>query len=190
MKNTKRGRLIFDARSVALIGIMTATLTCGKLVLASLPNIEVVTLLCALWGYSFGIYGVIASGLFVMIEPLIYGIGSWLISYIIYWPTVAIIFMLLGRKKINSRWIFTATAVGLTLLFGILSSVIDSAFYLGINEHYFTNLVIYYIRGSVFYAVQTVTNAALFLTLFPFLLSRLRDIFPTLSMGKRESRGG
>ena len=38
------------ARVVALVGIMAATLECGKLVLSFLPNIEVVTLLCALYG--------------------------------------------------------------------------------------------------------------------------------------------
>ena len=170
MKNKIFG---LNAKAVALVGIMAATLECGKLALSFLPNIEVVTLLCALYGYVFGIYGVVASLVFVCIEPLIWGIGSWIVTYLIYWPSVALVFWLLSRRGVKSRMILTATALGLTLIFGILSSVVDSAFYLGINEYYLKNLVIYYIRGVVFYAVQLACNAALFPTLFIFLKGKL-----------------
>jgi hypothetical protein len=36
---------MIGARTVALVGIMAATLECGKLVLSFLPNVEVVTIL-------------------------------------------------------------------------------------------------------------------------------------------------
>lgn len=178
MEEMKKGKRILTARTVALVGMMAATLECGKLVLAALPNVEVVTLLCALYGYVFGWLGVLATVIFVLLEPLIWGVGSWIITYIMYWPSVAIIFMLLSKKGIKSRLVLTATAVGMTVLFGVLSSVIDSAFYLGINENYFKNLIIYYARGSVFYIVQIATNAAVFPTLFPFLAEKLKTIRP------------
>ncbi len=167
------------ARTVALVGIMAATLECGKLVLSALPNVEVVTLLCALYGYVFGIYGVIAAAVFVLIEPLIWGFGSWIITYIIYWPAVAIIFMLLSRRGVKGRLPITLTAVGMTFMFGVISSVIDCAFYLGINGNYFKNLPLFYIRGAVFYIVQIATNAALFPTLFLFLSKKLEQIKST-----------
>lgn len=176
MKFFEEKKLSFNARSVALVGIMAATLECGKLVLSFLPNVEVVTLLCALYGYVFGIYGVVAAAVFVCIEPLIYGIGSWIISYIIYWPLVAIVFMLLHRKGVRSRLWLTLTAIGLTILFGALSSVVDTAFYLGVNENYLKNLCLYYVRGVVFYLVQIACNGALFPTLFVFLSTKLERI--------------
>ena len=37
------------ARAAALVGIMAATVECGKLALSFLPNVEVVTLLIALF---------------------------------------------------------------------------------------------------------------------------------------------
>ena len=172
MENKKIKNMI-SARSVALVGLMTASMTCGKLALSFLPNIEVVTLLCALYGYVFGVYGVVASFLFVLIEPLMYGIGSWIVTYIIYWPTVAAIFMLFKKKNINNRIIFTLTAAALTFAFGIISSVVDSAFLLGINEYYPKNLLIYYIRGIVFYTVHLVSNVVIFLTAYPFLSQKL-----------------
>ena len=167
---------MIGAKTVALVGVMAATIECGKLVLSFLPNVEVVTILCALYGYVFGWLGVAATLVFVCVEPLIWGFGSWIVIYIIYWPLVAFTFMLLSRRGVRGRWILTAVAVGLTVFFGILSSVIDTAFYLGINENYFKNLIIYYLRGAVFYIVQTVCNGALFPALFPFLVSKLSFI--------------
>lgn len=169
-------KISFNARAVALVGIMAATLECGKLVLSALPNIEVVSLLCALYGYVFGIYGVIASAVFVLIEPLIWGFGSWLIYYIIYWPLLALVFMLLAENGVSHRLPITAVAVGMTIFFGIISSVVDCAFYLGINESYFVNLPIYYLRGLPFYIAQLATNIALFPSLFKLLAGRLGKI--------------
>ena len=120
----------WNARAIALVGISAATLECGKLVLSFLPNFEIVTLLCALYGYVFGWYGVAAAAVFVCIEPLIWGFGSWLVTYIIYWHLVAFAFMILRGKGVKNRLIITASAVGLTVLFGVLSSLVDSAFYL------------------------------------------------------------
>ena len=161
---------------------MAATLECGKLVLSFLPNIEVVTILCALYGYVFGVYGIAAAAVFVCIEPLIWGFGSWIITYIIYWPLVSLVFMLLRKRGVNNRLVLTAVAVGLTLLFGIISSIIDSAFYLGINENYIKNLCLYYLRGIAFYLVQLACNAALFPTIFIFLARKLEGLKPTLKL--------
>ncbi len=164
------------AKAIALVGISAATLECAKLALSFLPNVEVVTLLTALYGYVFGWLGVCSAVVFVCIEPIIYGINSWVITYFIYWPLVALVFMLLRRAKVRNRWILTAVAVGLTVFFGILSAVVDSAIRLGINEYYFKNLLIYYLRGVVFYIVQIACNATLFPLLFTYLSQKLKLI--------------
>ena len=163
------------ARAIALIGVMAATIEVGKLVLSFLPNIEVVTLLCALYGYVFGFYGVVAAAAFVCIEPMIYGVGSWVATYIIYWPLVAFVFMLLASAKVKRRLPITLIALGLTLFFGVLSSVIDSMIW-GIGLHYFKNVFLYYLRGIPFYVTQLACNAAMFPTLFPFLAKKLKLI--------------
>ena len=172
----RRKNRLSHAKAIALVGIAAATIECAKLALSFLPNVEVVTLLTALYGYVFGWLGVLASLVFVCIEPLIYGVNTWVVTYFIYWPLVAFIFMTLRRLRVKNRWILSATAVGLTVVFGILSSVIDTAIMLGVNEHYFKNLVIYYLRGVVFYAIQIVTNAVVFPLLFGFLAEKLKLI--------------
>ena len=93
MISAPKGRALSGAKAIALVGVTAATVECGKLVLSALPNIEVVTLLLALYGYVFGWYGVLSALVFVSIEPLIYGFGTWLPAYLIYWPLVALVFM-------------------------------------------------------------------------------------------------
>ena len=170
-----------SAKRVALIAVCTALIEGCKLALAALPNVEVVTLLCALFGYVFGFYGVISVVLFVAIEPLIWGFGSWVISYFIYWPLVALIFMLLGKKKIRHRAIVTAVAVALTVFFGVLTSVVDLLFYTNIQA-LIKEFAAYYLRGTVFYVTQIVCNLLLFAFAFTPLskvLIKLNKMFFT-----------
>ena len=154
------------ALSIALVGIMAATLECGKLALSAIPNVEVVTLLCALYGYSFGALGILASRVFVCIEPIIWGVGPWIVSYLIYWPLVTFIFMIFGRIKIKNRIIITLTAVTLSAFFGILTSLVDLGLFSGNFDNFLSRFFIYYARGIYFYLAQIITNAVLFPVLF------------------------
>ena len=165
-----------NIKTIATVGVMAATLECAKLVLSFLPNIEVVSILTALYGYVFGWAGVLASFIFVMIEPLIWGFGPWFITYLIYWPLLAFVFMCLGKRKIENRWVILAIIFGLTVGFGVLSSIIDVALYIGINKHYFSNLILYYVRGIGFYLTQISCNIVLFLLIFKPLRDKLKQI--------------
>lgn len=160
-------------RSICLVGLMAACIECGKLVLAVFPNIEVVTLLTAIFGYAFGWLGVLASVIFVMIEPLIYGFGGWVISYALYWPAVAFVFMLLGRLGVKNRISITAVALALTLWFGVLSSLVDVGLFSGRFDNFISRFAVYYARGVGFYAIQLATNAVLFPILFRPLTTKL-----------------
>ncbi len=164
------------ARTAAFVGIMAATLECGKLVLAVLPNIEVVTLLCALYGYVFGLLGVLSALIFVSIEPIIYGFGTWVISYYLYWPLVSLVFMLFGHLRVKNRWIITAAAVLLTAWFGVLSSLVDIGLLSGFYEDFFKRFAVYYTRGAPFYIIQIICNAALFSLIFNFSADKLKKI--------------
>ena len=164
------------ALSIALVGLMAASIECVKLALAFLPNVEAVTLLIALYSFTFGWLGIVAAAVFVCIEPLIWGFGTWFISYLIYWPLVAVVFFLFGRLKIKNRAILTLTAVGLTLFFGVLTSFVDVGLFSGSFDKIFYRFGIYYARGVLFYAVQTATNAVLFPLLFPTLSKKLSQL--------------
>ncbi len=166
------------ALKLALIAIMAATLEAGKLALAFIPNVEIVTLLCGVYGYVFGFYGIIATYIFVALETLIWGVNTWVITYLIHWGCVALVFMLLGKAKIKNRLILTATAVALTASFGVLSSLIDTGLLTGFWNNFWKRFAIIYTRGFAFYIVEIVCNLLLFLIVFRPLVNRLDKILP------------
>lgn len=164
------------AKKIALVGIAAATIECGKLALAFLPNVEVVTLLTALYGYAFGGYGVVAALVFVCIEPLIWGVNTWVVLYLVYWPIVAVIFWIFGKIKLKNRWIIAASAVLLTIIFGLLSAFIEIGLFSGYFDRFWYRFGIYYLRGIPFYIAQIAANAVLFPLLFPLLSKKLSTL--------------
>ena len=174
MKKSKWG--MRPARYVALVGIMAATMECGKLALSFLPNIEVVTLLHALYGYVFGAAGIVASLVFVCIEPLIYGFGTWVPAYLLYWPLVSLVFWLLSRLRVKNRWLITAVAVLLTAWFGVLTSLVEIGLFSGFFDDFFARFSVYYLRGIPFYVAEIAANAVLFPLLFRFVTEKLLRI--------------
>lgn len=177
---------------IALTGICAALIEAVKLALAFLPNVEGVTLLTALFGYCFGWSGVLSAVIFVTIEPLIYGYNTWVLSYYLYWPFVAFVFMLLGKRNVRNRVVLTAVAVALTVWFGVLTSLVDVGLFTGFLTDFWRRFRIYYLRGTWFYAVQIACNAVVFPLLFrPLsgLLCRLREKFlPNEKNGKKNQK--
>ncbi|MBR5140826.1 MAG: hypothetical protein IKV16_07205 [Clostridia bacterium] len=164
------------ARYSALVGMMAATIECTKLILSGIPNIEGVSLLIAVYSFVFGWAGVAAAVVFVCIEPLVWGFGTWFISYMIYWPAVALIFFLLGRLRIKRRFIATGVITVMTFLFGVLTSLVDIGLFSGSFDRFFYRFGIYYARGVVFYAVHIMSNFLVFLILFPPVVRLLEEI--------------
>ena len=168
-KNKKRAA----AKTVALVGIMAASIECAKLALSFLPNIEAVSLLVALYSYVFGGVGILAAVVFVAIEPLIWGVNTWVISYFIYWPLLALVFLMLGKKGIKNRFLIASVAVIMTFFFGIITSLVDVGLLVGYFDNFLYRFGVYYARGVVFYLLQIGTNAVLFTLVFPFLSKKL-----------------
>lgn len=173
---TKKSIYLSPIKRIATVGIMAATVECGKLAMAVFPNIEVVSLFLALYGYSFGSLGVLAAFVFCAIEPLIWGFGPWVISYFLYWPLIPLVFGFLGklRSKIghtrientSKKRIFSLSYAlvisGLTLWFGILTSLIDVGLLTGNYESFFFRFGVYYLRGIPFYITHLVSNFLIF----------------------------
>ena len=162
------------ALTVATVGVSAAVIEGGKLALMALPNIEVVTLFVALFSYVFGAAGVLSAVVFVLIEPMLWGFGAWTIGYFIYWPIVAVVFMIYGQLRLENRYILTGTAVILTVIFGLLTSFVDLVFYSQSFDNFFARYFAYYAQGAVFYALQISCNAVLFFLVFKYLASKIK----------------
>ncbi len=167
-------RRLRPVRYIALAGVYAALLTGGKEALAAIPNVEVVTLLCALGGYALGAVALASIAAFVTVEGAIYGFGSWIISYYVHRPLVCAAFMLIRifvspQRRVLLRVVPTAAALILTLGFSALTSVVDVGILGGAGMSFFERFAIYYARGIPFYVAQLVTNAVLFPLIFPIL---------------------
>ena len=173
-----RARAKFTALQAAYIAVCAATLTAGKAALAAIPNVEVVSLLLGVYGYVFGLAGVLSSLVFCAVEVLIWGAGSWVVLYFIYWPLFTLLFALLSKAKIKSRLIPLLCALTMTAFFGVLSSLIDTGLFTGFHENFWNRFAVLYVRGGAFYLTQIVCNAVAFTLLFSPLCALLRRIAP------------
>ena len=163
-------------RYTALVGMMAATIECAKLALAAIPNVEAVSLLIAIYSYVFGWAGVLSAFVFVAIEPLVWGMGTWFVSYLIYWPLLALVFLFLGKVKIKNRFLIAGIVVLMTFFFGILTSLVDIGIFSGSFDNFFYRFGIYYARGVVFYILHIGSNFLIFLFLFPPLKKFVTNI--------------
>ena len=161
----KQKNFSFSVSDIALTGVMAATLEAVKLALSALPNVELVSLLLALYGYVFGMSGVLAAFIFVAAEILIWGLSTWVISYLIYWPLFALLFWLIG-KRISNRFALAGIAALMTFFFGVLTSLVDVGLFSGYWNNFWTRFAIYYARGAWFYVTHIVCNIVVFLALF------------------------
>ena len=174
--NAKTAKL--SALQIAYVAVCAATVTAGKMALAAIPNVEIVSLLLAAYGYCFGLSGVLASFVFCGVEILIWGAGGWVVLYFIYWPALTLLFAVFGRLKVKNRIVITLTACVMTTLFGVLSSLIDTGLFTGFHENFWSRFAIIYVRGASFYITQIVCNAITFTLLFAPFTALLRKITP------------
>lgn len=164
------------ALKLCVTAMFSALLVGGKQALAILPNVEVVTLLVAVCAFVWGLsVAMPAVFVFIAVDVAIWGINTWIISYVIHWNVVALCFWLLSKilkRKLSTAVFATVTAVLLTVAFGVLTSAVDtvigftgSGFFTDFSQ-FFTRFAAVYVAGISFYVTHVVCNAALFATAF------------------------
>lgn len=156
---------------------MTALLIGGKWALAVVPNIEVVSILLAVFATIWGMpWALLASLVFVVVESMLWGFGTWVISYIIYWPLLATVYWILGRyltranlPPLRTVIIGTVTIAVCTTLFGVITSLVDVMIGYSSSTGIFwalddilTRFAVMYVRGIVYFVVHIVSNTVLF----------------------------
>lgn len=183
----KRHELL--TKDIVLAALASALLSAGKQALVAIPNIEVVTLLIMLYAVCCKPQiAFIATGVFILIETFIWGINTWVISYIIHWNFVALATFLLAHVfKIKNRFVYFAFTILATTAFGVMDAVVYSLIGASKTKFAFTALFVsYYVRGIYWCLVHIIGNAAINLALFgPLrtLLTKLmkkyygRDVF-------------
>lgn len=145
-------------KEIVLIGLMVATLEAGKIALSFLPNIEIVSLLIALYTIIFGRKILYAVFVFVVIECLVWGFGLWSIMYFYIWPLLALISYLFRNQK--SVWFWSILLAIYGLIFGALCSIV----YLFAGG--FSGAISWWIAGIPYDIIHCVGNFAVTLVLY------------------------
>lgn len=166
-KSRGGGRL--SAADLALIGMLVATLEAGKLVLASMPNIEIVSLLIILYTLQFGKKTIAGVAVFVLLECAVWGIGLWTIMYLYLWPLLSVVTYCL--RGIDSRWFWSIFSAVFGVMYGALCALVYLFF--GGPQTAFA----WWIAGIPWDILHGAANFVLMLVLY----TPLRSVFRRLS---------
>ena len=110
---------------MTLFAVLGALTFGAKYVMAALPNIEPVSLMVMLFGATFGRKALYPIYLYVVMELLFYGLGTWNIMYLYIWPLLGLMAWLLRDMEYPVGWAVLSGAFG--LLFGALCMPVDIA---------------------------------------------------------------
>ena len=110
-------------REITLFGVLGALTFAAKYVMAFLPNIEPVSLMVMLFAVTFGAKALYPIFLYVAMEILFYGLGTWNVMYLYIWPCLGVLVYVLREMKHPLGWAVLSGAFG--LMFGALCIPVD-----------------------------------------------------------------
>ncbi|MCM1289523.1 MAG: hypothetical protein NC132_02590 [Corallococcus sp.] len=163
---------------VCVTAMFAALLVGGKEALAALPNVEVVTLFTAVCAYTWGLaVAVPAVFAFIAVDVTVWGFNTWVISYVVHWNVVAVVFWAFSFWRIGGvrfKAVFAALfATVLTVLFGVLTTAVDTTigyvggkgFFLDFSE-FGRRFAALYLAGVSFFVTHVVSNMLIFAVAF------------------------
>ena len=160
---------LFEIILLTLFGVLMYV---SQVVMASLPNIELVSLLIILTARKFGYKSLVSVYVFVWCEILTYGLSLWVVNYLYVWAILCLIICLV--RKIDSVWLYTLISALFGLAFGSICSI-PSFFIGGISFG-----ISYIISGFGFDLAHCVGNAVLTFLLYRPLTIVLEKALKTL----------
>lgn len=157
---------------IVLLGMLGAIAYVGQIALSFLPNIEVVSVLFLVYTKIFGKKALFPIYVFVLLEGIFWGFGSWWIMYLYVWAVLWGITMLLRRNDSSVFWAVINGAFG--LVFGALCSITQVVMF-GIGSGF-----AYFISGIPFDIVHCIGNFLTALFLYKPLTILLSKVMKTL----------
>lgn len=166
-----------SALYLAVAAMFVAVITGGKMALAVIPNVEVVSILLATCAYVWGLgMALPVAVVFTLIQMAIYSFNVWVFEYLVYWPLLAICFWALGKvhfpKPVFEVVFATLLVVVCTLFFGVFTSVADTLIGYGsggfwvVTQNFWQRFCVMYVRGIPFFVIHVCSNAVLFAAAF------------------------
>lgn len=112
-----------NVREICLFGILASLTFAAKYVMSWMPNIEPVSLMVMLFGVIFGLKALFPVYVYVVLEILFYGLGTWNINYLYIWAILLLLAIALRDMRGSLGWAVLSGAFG--LMFGVLCMPVD-----------------------------------------------------------------
>lgn len=168
----------FTVQRIALLAVMTALVTVGRLVFALpiLPNIQPMTALLILITLNIGVIdGLVVAVLSMLLTNMMLGMGPWTIFQIISFAAVILLTGILkyfyNFGSLKNRLLFSIWALITGFLYGLIISFFSFHLY-GMN-----NFLVYYINGLPFDFLHALGNVGFFFILEPIIVPIIRKRF-------------
>lgn len=108
-------------RDLCILALLGAVMMGAQVAMASLPNIEPVTVLMMCTTLVYGRRAFYPCYVFVLLEGLVYGFGFWFINYLYVWAVLVALVLLLRRNTSYVFWTIIAAIYG--MCFGALCAI-------------------------------------------------------------------
>lgn len=118
MKSSK-----LSIREMILFGMLGAMTFALKVAMAGLPNIEPVSLTLLIYAVVFGWKALYPTAIYVVMEILYFGLGTWNICYLYVWPILVVAGICMKKMQSSLGWALLSGTFGLT--FGALCGIVD-----------------------------------------------------------------
>lgn len=115
--NSNRHKKLVEVILLTLLGVLMYV---SQVIMAALPNIEIVTLLIILTTRKFGYKAFVSVYIFVGCEVLTYGLSMWVINYLYVWAILWVLILII--RKIDDGIVYALIAAVYGLSFGTLCS--------------------------------------------------------------------
>ncbi len=154
------------AKDITMIGMMVAVIEVCKVVLMSIPNVELTTFWIIMFSIFFGNQIFLVIPVFILLEGTLFGFGLWWVMYLYVWPLLAIISRLL--RRMDSVWAWSILAGAFGLLYGFFCSfpyfvmgAVDGGFAAGLRAGF-----TWFIAGIPFDLIHGAGNFVIMLILY------------------------
>ena len=106
-----------------LFGMLAALTFSMKVAMAGLPNIEPVSLTLLIYATVFGWRALYPTCIYVAMEIMYFGLGTWNICYFYVWPLLVVAGIFMKKMRSPLGWAVLSGTYG--LLFGALCGIVD-----------------------------------------------------------------
>ncbi len=155
-RSPQAGKL--NVKELCVLSLMGGLMLASQVVMSALPNIHITAIFIILTAVAFGWKSMYSIAVFIILEGLIWGFGTWWFSYWYLWPILAIVAVLMRKNDSALIWAVVSAVHG--ICFGALCSIT----YLFIGG--WEMAISYWISGIPFDLAHCAGNFILTLLLF------------------------